>query len=196
MKTMSTLNHHHHHHHRPPSHLTTVGGKGDAVSKKELDVFNVARRRRMTTTRRQCCATKTTTTTTTRRTEAYYYSLLVVFDGRKRNATKVRAYARDYPTYDELGDGFNRGVGGWRDKHPADGTGNAEKDFFFADRISQQQQQQQQQPERGHQQHHRTDSAVISRITGTHVLPKTGALSAQKGAQNSQISVSILARAV
>ena len=130
MKT-STLNHHHHH--RPPSYLTTVGG-GDVVSKKE-DV--VARRRMTTTTRRQCCAK----TTTTRRTEAYYYSPLVVFDdGRKRNATKVRAYARDYPTYDELGDGFNRGVGGWRDKHPADGTGNAEKDFFFADQISQQQQ--------------------------------------------------------
>ena len=168
MKTMSTLNHHHHHHHRPPSHLTTVGGKGDAVSKKELDVFNVARRRRMTTTRRQCCATKTTTTTTTRRTEAYYYSsLLVVFDnGRKRNATKVRAYARDYPTYDELGDGFNRGVGGWRDKHPADGTGNAEKDFFFADQISQQQQQQQQ-PERGHQQHHHHRSSSSVAVSST-----------------------------
>ena len=83
----------------------------------------------MTTTRRQCCATKTTTTTTTRRTEAYYYSLLVVFDGRKRNATKVRAYARDYPTYDELGDGFNRGVGGWRDKHPADERGTRRRIF-------------------------------------------------------------------
>ena len=160
MKT-STLNHHHHH--RPPSHLTTVGG-GDAVSKKE-DVF--VARRRMTTTRRQCCATKTTTTT--RRTEAYYYSLLVVFDGRKRNATKVRAYARDYPTYDELGDGFNRGVGGWRDKHPADGTGNAEKDFFFADQISQQQQQQQQQqqPERGHQQHHHRSSSSSVAVSST-----------------------------
>ena len=42
----------------------------------------------------------------------------------------------------------------------------------------------------------RTESAVIGPIAGTLVLAKTGALSAQKGAQNNQISVSILARAV
>ena len=121
--------------------MTTVGDATHhhrVVSKKELDVCVVARWRRRTTTRRTGEA----------------YSLLL-FEMSERNATKVRAYARDYPTYDELGDGFG-GVGGWRD--PADGTGNAEKDFFFADQRSQQQQQQQ--PERGQQHHHRSSSSV------------------------------------
>ena len=44
--------------------------------------------------------------------------------------------------------------------------------------------------------HQCTDSAVIGPITGTLVFTKTGALSAQKGAKNRQISVPILARAV
>ena len=137
MKT-STLNH------RPCHASTTVGGpKRDFVVSK--NDFRVVERWRMTRGRRLDCYDNDRVKT--RRTEEYS-----LFDGgkreSKRNATKRRAYARDYPTYDELGDGFG-GVGGWRD---ADGTGNAEKDFFFADQRSQQQQQQ--------QQHYRSSSSV------------------------------------